>query len=356
VGLLGVFFVSPYRITRPTLLIWLPLTAVLILGWRLLYRRVFAQAIFAGSLLVVGNLRSFKTVWPDAQKAMKGLYRVVEVIDPNRPDSTAMISEMVAEGQVDEILLGVRGNVSRPLFRALLDCYDRGVRVRSLADMYEELTGRLLLDQLGHSWLISLPMRSETSRLYAAFKRGTDLCAGAAGLLVLGIVLPAVALAIKLDDQGAIFYSQARVGKYGRVFPTYKLRTMRAETATGQTQTHSGDQRITRVGMILRHLHIDELPQGWNIMRGDMSIVGPRPEQPTYVARLQKSIDFYNTRLSVRPGLTGWAQVNFGYGEGVEGAREKLSYDLYYIKRQSPALDILILTRTLIAVLSLKGR
>ena len=356
VGLLAVFFVSPYRITRPTLLIWLPLTAVLVLGWRLLYRRVFAHAIFAGSLLVVGNLRSFKTVWPDAQKAMKGLYRVVEVIDPNRPEGTAMISEMVEEGQVDEILLGVRGNVPRPLFRALLACYDRGVRVRSLADMYEELTGRLLLDQLGHSWLISLPMRSETSRLYAAFKRGTDLCAGAAGLLVLAIALPLVALAIKLEDQGPIFFSQERVGKYGRVFPTYKLRTMRAETATDQTQTQSGDQRITRVGGILRPLHLDELPQAWNIIRGDMSMVGPRPEQPAYVAMLQKSIDFYNTRLSVRPGLTGWAQVNFGYGDGVEGAREKLSYDLYYIKRQSPALDILILTRTLIAVLSLKGR
>jgi len=123
-----------------------------------------------------------------------------------------------------------------------------------------------------------------------------------------------------------------------------------------QSQTDPGDERITRVGGVLRKLHLDELPQAWNILKGEMSMIGPRPEQPSYVAMLQQSIDFYNTRLSVRPGLTGWAQVNFGYGEGVEGAREKLSYDLYYIKRQSATLDLLILARTATAVLSLRGR
>jgi lipopolysaccharide/colanic/teichoic acid biosynthesis glycosyltransferase len=123
-----------------------------------------------------------------------------------------------------------------------------------------------------------------------------------------------------------------------------------------QRQTDAADPRITRVGRVLRRLHLDELPQVWNVLRGDMSIIGPRPEQPAYVAMLQESIEFYNTRLSVRPGLTGWAQVNLGYGGGVEGAREKLSYDLYYIKRQSAALDMLILARTWFAVLSLQGR
>jgi exopolysaccharide biosynthesis polyprenyl glycosylphosphotransferase len=356
VGLLGVFFLVPYRITRPTLLIWLPVTAALVLAWRLAYRRVFADAIFAGSVLVVGKLSGFRRVWPDAEKSMRGLYRVVEVIDPSRPESTALISEMVSEGLVDEIMLGFRGRVSRDLFRCLLSCYDHGVRVRSLADLYEELTGRMLLDQLGHAWLMSLPMRSETSRPYAAFKRVVDLAAGAAGLLLLGLVLPPAALAIKLEDGGPVFYQQERMGKYGRRFAIYKLRTMSPTGEQEQRQTAAGDARVTRTGRVLRNLHLDELPQAWNIVRGDMSIVGPRPEQPAYVAMLQKSIDFYNTRLSVRPGLTGWAQVSAGYSDGVEGAREKLSYDLYYIKRQSPGLDLLILARTLIAVLSLKGR
>jgi lipopolysaccharide/colanic/teichoic acid biosynthesis glycosyltransferase len=203
---------------------------------------------------------------------------------------------------------------------------------------------------------MSLPMRSETSRPYAAFKRAVDLLAGVLAMAVLAVLLPVISLAIWLEDRGPAFYRQERVGKYGRRFTIYKVRTMRVGEGDGESQTASGDGRVTRVGRVLRNLHIDELPQAWNIVRGDMSIVGPRPEQPSYVATLQRSIDFYNTRLSVQPGLTGWAQVSAGYGDGVEGAREKLSYDLYYIKHQAPGLDLLILARTLIAVLSLRGR
>ena len=356
VGLLSVFFISPYRITRPTLLIWLPVTAVLVLAWRMGYRRVFANTIFAGRVVVVGSPSGFRGVWPDAERTMRGLYNVVEVVDPGRRDALDLISEMVEEDHIDEVILGVRGNIPRPLFRCLLGCYDRGVRVRSLADLYEELTGRLLLDQLGHSWLMSLPMRSETSRLYAASKRATDIATGSIGLLAMALVVPFAALAMKLEDGGPILYHQERMGKYGRRFTIHKLRTMAAASASEERQTAAVDNRITGVGRVLRKLHLDELPQSWNIIRGDMSIVGPRPEQPAYVAMLQKSIDFYNTRLSVRPGLTGWAQVSAGYGDGVEGAREKLSYDLFYIKRQSTALDLLILARTSLTILSLRGR
>jgi exopolysaccharide biosynthesis polyprenyl glycosylphosphotransferase len=356
VGLLGVFFVVPYRITRPTLLLWVPLAAVALMAWRLLYRRVFAGAIFAGSVVVVADPSSFRQVWPDAAGVMHGLYRVVEVVSPARPDCADIVQELVAEGQVDQIILGVREEVPRDIFRALLGCYDRGVPVRSLSDLYEELTGRMLLDQLGHSWLLSLPMRSETSRIYSAFKRGFDIVAASAGLLLLAIVTPLVWLAVRLEDSGPLIYRQERSGKYGRPFTMLKLRTMQLERRAKQRQTDAGDRRISTVGGVLRKLHLDELPQAWNVLTGEMSMIGPRPEQPAYVAMLQESIDFYNTRLSVRPGLTGWAQVNLGYSEGVEGAREKLSYDLYYIKRQSAILDLLILARTFFAVLSFGGR
>jgi lipopolysaccharide/colanic/teichoic acid biosynthesis glycosyltransferase len=183
-----------------------------------------------------------------------------------------------------------------------------------------------------------------------------DIAAASAGLLVLAVLLPFAWLAIVVEDRGPLLYRQTRLGKYSRPFTILKLRTMRMTPETDQRQTDAGDHRITRVGAILRKLHIDELPQAWNILRGDMSVIGPRPEQPAYVALLQQSIDFYNTRLSVRPGLTGWAQVNSGYDDGVRGAHTKLSYDLYYIKRQSAALDLLILARTVFAVLSLGGR
>jgi exopolysaccharide biosynthesis polyprenyl glycosylphosphotransferase len=356
VGLLGVFFVVPYRITRPTLLIWLPLAALLLLMWRLLYTRVLGGSMFAGSIAVVADRRAFERVWPDAVGVMRGLYRVVEIVNPERADCADVLRELAAEGSVDQIILGVREDVSRDLFRSLLECYDSGVPVRSLGDLYEELTGRMLLDQLGHSWLLSLPMRSETSRIYAAFKRGVDILAGGVGLALLGLALPFVWIAVRLGDGGPLFYRQERLGKYGRPFSILKLRTMRPERRAVQRQTGAADERITRVGRVMRKLHLDELPQAWNILKGDMSVIGPRPEQPAYVTQLQESIDFYNTRLSVRPGLTGWAQVNAGYGDGVEGARQKLSYDLYYIKRQSAALDLLILARTVYAVLSFNGR
>jgi lipopolysaccharide/colanic/teichoic acid biosynthesis glycosyltransferase len=192
--------------------------------------------------------------------------------------------------------------------------------------------------------------------MYSTFKRGFDILAASAGLLLLAIAAPLVWLAVRLEDRGPLIYRQQRLGKYAKPFTLFKLRTMRRFSEAEPSQTDPDDRRITRVGGMLRKLHIDELPQAWNVLKGEMSMIGPRPEQPAYVAMLQKSIDFYSTRLSVRPGLTGWAQVNIGYGEGIEGAREKLSYDLYYVKRQSPVLDLLIMARTIFAVLSLGGR
>jgi exopolysaccharide biosynthesis polyprenyl glycosylphosphotransferase len=356
IGLLLVFFIAPYRITRPTLLIWVGLATVGLLAWRLAYRQVFAGAIFAGSLAVVADKEGFDRIWPDASGVMRGLYRVVEVVDPKRLDCGDTLRKLAAEGRVDQIILGVRDDVSRDLFKALMDCYDHGVPVRSLNDLYEELTGRLMLDQLGHSWLISLPMRSETSRLYAGFRRGVDVLAGTVGLVVTALMLPFAGLAIKASSAGPVFYRQTRLGQYGRTFQILKLRTMTTQPELTERQTDVHDPRITPVGRFLRRFHIDELPQGWNIIKGEMSLIGPRPEQPTYAQQLLKEIDFYNTRLSVRPGLTGWAQINYGYGAGVEGARQKLSYDLYYVKRQSAALDLLILFRTVIAVLFMRSR
>ena len=356
VGLLAVFFVVPYRITRPTLLFWLPLALAGLLAWRVAYGRVFGGAIFAGSLAVVADPDAFRRIWPDAGGVMRGLYRVVEVVSPARSDCAERLTELTSEGKVDQVVLGVKGELSQALSQSLIDSYDRGVPVRSLSDLYEELTGRMLLDQLGHSWLLSLPMRSETSRVYSAFKRGLDITAAFAGLVLAALLMPFVWTAIKLDDRGPLLYRQERLGKYGRSFTIFKLRTMRVAAGHTISQTDRGDRRITRVGSLLRRIHLDEAPQAWNVLKGEMSVIGPRPEQPAYVAALEQSIGFYRTRLSVRPGLTGWAQVNSGYGEGVGGAREKLSYDLYYIKRQSPGLDLLILFRTIFAVLSFKGR
>jgi exopolysaccharide biosynthesis polyprenyl glycosylphosphotransferase len=356
VALLGVFFIVPYGITRPTLLLWVPLAAVLVLSWRSAYQRVFAHAIFAGSLLVIADRRFFDRVWAEATAGLPSLYRVLDVIDPQLPNLAAHLAE-VGNGSVRvDLVVGSGEGASGKLLQSLVGCCERGVPVRLLTDLYEEMTGRLLIEQLDYGWVMSLPRRSGISELYAVFKRSVDLLAGAVALAALAIVFPILALAIKLEDRGPILYRQTRVGRYGRPFEILKLRTMSPAGAAGERQTDARDPRVTRVGRELRRLHLDELPQAINILRGDMSLVGPRPEQPGHAALMGDAIDFYNLRLSVRPGLTGWAQVNFGYGAGIDGARKKLSYDLYYVRRQGFGLDLLILARTARTVLSFRGR
>jgi len=356
VALLIVFFIVPYRITRPTLLFWVPLAGVAILSERLAYRRLFAGSQFATRIALVARPAVLEKVWPNVSPHVGGLYRVAAVIDPKHEDAGERLREAVAARGIELIVLGTRDEVSRELFGGVLRCHERGVAVRSLAALYEELTGRLLLDQLGHTWLMSVPMRNETSRLYATFKRGYDIAAASTALLAFAALFAPLALAIRIADRGPVFHRQRRVGKYGRVFTLAKLRTMRHDPEAQMDWTEPGDARITRVGAVLRRLHLDELPQAWSILRGDMSLIGPRPEQPRYVEELRQSLDFYSSRLTVRPGLTGWAQVNDGYCGGVDGARVKLSYDLYYIKHQSASLDLLIMARTLTALLSFRGR
>ena len=355
-GLLGVFLLVPYRITRPTLLLWLPLAAVTVFTGRLFYRRVFAGSFFAGRIGLVMGRDGLEKIWPEVLRNLGSMYKVSGVVDPARPDCGDRLRTMVETRHVDQIVMGVRDEVSRDLFRNVLGCHDRGITVRSLADLYEELTGRLLLDQLGHTWLMALPMRSESSRIYATWKRAVDILTASLALVVLGLIAVPVRLAMLVEGRGPLLHSQVRVGKYGREFKLYKLRTMRPADGQPLEWTQNGDPRITRVGRLLRRMHLDELPQAWSILVGDMSLVGPRPEQPHYVRELRQEIDYYNTRLTVRPGLTGWAQVNYGYASGVEGAKVKLSYDLYYVKRQSISLDVLVVARTVLAVLSLGGR
>ena len=356
IALLVVFFVVPYGVTRPTILIWVPVAALTVLCWRLLYRRVFARAIFAGRIMLVADAETVDRVWTEVDEHLTGLYRVVGTIHPADADAGSRLRAAATGRAADQIVLGAEDDLPTGLLESLVDCYDLGLVVRSVADIYEELTGRLLIERLRQTWLLSLQQRGETSRVYAVFKRLVDIVAGVLGSVLLAVLLPFVWVAVKLEDRGPVFHRQNRVGHFGKPFEILKLRTMRAHPDQSLRWTAEGDERITRMGKVLRRLHLDELPQAWNILRGEMSVVGPRPEQLQYVEELRESIPYYKTRLSVRPGLTGWAQVNYGYGSGVDGSTVKLSYDLYYIKHQSVALDLLIIARTMFAVATLKGR
>ncbi|TAK91087.1 MAG: TIGR03013 family PEP-CTERM/XrtA system glycosyltransferase [Burkholderiaceae bacterium] len=238
----------------------------------------------------------------------------------------------------------------------LLKCKMRGLRVTDFSAFFERQSGQVLLDSLSPSWLI-FGQGFRRDAWTAAAKRVFDIVASSLILLLMLPVLLITVLAIKLESPGSAFYSQVRVGRGGRNFVIYKLRSMcqNAETSNKPQWAQKNDSRITRVGKFIRLTRIDELPQLINVLRGEMSIVGPRPERPFFVKQLTEKIPLYNARHSVKPGLTGWAQVRYSYGATIQDAREKLQYDLYYIKNQSIFLDLLILFQTVQVVLWARG-
>jgi len=229
------------------------------------------------------------------------------------------------------------------------------VAIEECASFYERLTGRVHLEMMRPSWLI-FSGRGRQSRagtvLRAVAHRGVALVGA---ILSLPIALVA-ALLIKLESPGPALYKQERVGQAGRPFTIMKFRSMRADAERdGPVWAQSGDSRVTRVGRIIRQTRIDEIPQFWNILRGEMNFVGPRPERPHFVKQLAEEIPFYEQRHLTRPGLTGWAQIKYPYGSAVEDARQKLQYDLYYVKNQSLVLDAVIMFETIKTILFGRG-
>jgi sugar transferase (PEP-CTERM system associated) len=238
----------------------------------------------------------------------------------------------------------------------LLDMRLSGIAFDHLASVYERYTGKIAVENLRPSWLIFSSGFRNTPVLAAA-KRVLDVTAAAIGLVAAAPLMLAVAIAVKLTSRGPVLYSQQRVGQNGRVFAIRKFRSMRedAEAATGAVWARPDDERLTPVGRLIRTTRLDELPQLWNVLVGDMSLVGPRPERPEFVESLTRQIKFYGQRHAVKPGLTGWAQIRYSYGSSVEDALQKLQYDLYYLKHMSIALDAFIILSTLKTVLSRAG-
>jgi len=231
-----------------------------------------------------------------------------------------------------------------------------GVKIEEAKSWLERITGRIEVEQLNPSWLI-FAEGFRYSTFNRILRRVLNFSAALVLLMITTPLLPFVALAVKLSSAGPILYRQKRVGRVGAHFYCYKFRTMRqdAEADTGATWALDNDPRITRVGKILRIIRLDEIPQLWCVLKGDMHFVGPRPERPEFVAWLSKEIPYYGVRHTVRPGITGWAQVQYKYGNTLEDAREKLQYDLYYIKNSSIGLDVLIMFQTIKIVILGRG-
>jgi len=241
-------------------------------------------------------------------------------------------------------------------YKELLNCKVRGINIIDGESFYERITGKLLVEKINPTWLI-LSDGFVKSKMARAIKRLIGLVLSTGMLVLLSPLLLLVGVAIRLESPGPILFSQKRVGEYGKPFTLYKFRSMthHAEKGTGPVWAAQNDKRITRVGKIIRRLRIDELPQLWNVLKGDMSFVGPRPERPYFVDRLKDIIPYYRERFSVRPGVTGWAQIKYTYGSSEKDALEKLKYDLYYIKNMSLVLDFMVIFHTVKTVLLGRG-
>jgi exopolysaccharide biosynthesis polyprenyl glycosylphosphotransferase len=271
-------------------------------------------------------------------------------------NNSVEIVNWVREAQVHEIIIASEGQLDRQLFLSLLECQAHGTQIVWLPDLYVQFRQNVPVHQVDPQWILHA-VQFGPNLIQRMAKRLLDLTVVFFALPALLIFMPLVALAIKLDSPGPIFYRQARCGRSGKPFMIYKFRTMYidAEKDGKARWATKDDPRITRVGRMLRKARLDELPQVLNILHGEMSIVGPRPERPEFVQELKQVIPYYHTRLLVKPGLTGWAQIQFNYTSTVEDTVTKLQYDLYYIHRWTLWLDIYIMFRTIGVVLWLKG-
>jgi sugar transferase (PEP-CTERM system associated) len=341
---------------------------IAILGWRLAFNQVTGSLKLEERLLFVGTGESARKVARQILDQHEFAYRIVgfidsdasrigqRVVNPGIIGTPQDIDRLVAENHIDRIVVGLSDRRGQLPIQELLRAKMAGVRVEDATTTYERVTGKILIDDLRPSWLI-FSDGFRVSRLARVMKRSIDLVLAAALAAATVPAMLLTALAILLEDGGPVLYRQERVGENGKVFVLSKFRSMckDAEKSGTPMWATDDDDRVTRVGRIIRTTRLDELPQLWNVIRGDMSFVGPRPERPFFVEELSRAIPFYQQRHAVKPGITGWAQVKYRYGASLEDAMEKLRYDLYYIKHLSVVFDLTIVFDTVKVVLLGKG-
>lgn len=370
-----VFFFSPRDALPRLFILYYGVVSFILIGlWRFANPALIGWASQARRMLIVGTGASAAEIIHAIRDQAEASYNIIGLIglpittEEHHVDERVTDVPVVGTGSdlmhvvhsqdITEIVITSVQTMDEATFQGVMDAYEKGVAVIPMPLLYERITGRVPVEYVQDNWAVVLPTdRATLFDPYPAMKRTLEIVLSLIGMCFFIPILPLIALAIRLDSQGGIFYSQKRVGYKGRIFRVYKFRTMmqNAEAQTGAVFSHDGDPRVTRVGRFMRKTRIDELPQLYNILRGDMSLIGPRPERPEHVKRLGQKIPFYRTRLTVRPGLTGWAQVRYGYGSTDEDALVKLQYDLYYIRHQSLLLDLTILIRTIGRVLKMSG-
>ncbi|MEB3415095.1 TIGR03013 family XrtA/PEP-CTERM system glycosyltransferase [Alteriqipengyuania sp. WL0013] len=297
---------------------------------------------------------------PESGFAIVGFLKMTDgekIVDEAIPrEAIHDLIQFVQNLGVSEVVLALEERRNALPLKDLLRIKTAGVHVNDFSTFVERETGRVDLDTVNPSWLIFSDGFSSGRALSSAAKRVFDIAASSLLLLLTFPLIGLFALLVKIDSRGPAFYRQSRVGLFGQHFDVIKLRSMRTDAEKDGAQfAQAADPRVTRIGKFIRKVRIDELPQTWSVLKGEMSFVGPRPERPNFVAELEEQLPYYAERHMVKPGITGWAQINYPYGANLEDSRHKLEYDLYYAKNYTPFLDLLILLQTLRVVLWSEG-
>lgn len=366
---LGIIFLSVLFFLTPAITFWrsnllyaMTAAPVLLIGLRILLGKTLGGQVFKRRVVVLGAGARAARLKALAQRPGAGFVVVGYV---SMSEAARVIPEAIARDAIynladhvvllnaSEVVLALEERRNALPLKDLLRIKTTGVHVNEISTFLERETGRVDLQSVNPSWLIFSDGFSSGRMLSSLFKRLFDVTASAALLALSLPVILVMALAVRLESKGPAFYRQRRVGLYNVGFDIIKLRSMRqdAEVAGQALWAEKDDPRITRVGRFIRKSRIDELPQTWSVLKGEMSFVGPRPERPQFVDDLEQQLPYYAERHMVKPGITGWAQINYPYGASIDDAREKLSYDLYYVKNRSLFLNMLILLQTVKVVL-----
>lgn len=358
----GIAYVRPnYLLGSGSSTVGLLILTVALIGWRLGFTWLVQLPILVERVYVLGTGER-------AQRVVQGLRQNPEIGVEiaswtgkmegvvTREAVAAHLMEVVEKQKVHRVIVATPDRRGTIPMQELLALRMQGVKIEEATTWLEKISGKIEVENLYPSWLV-FGDGFRRSTAFIVIRRALSITISLVGLILALPLLPLIVLAIRCDSKGPVFYTQTRVGKGGRTFKVVKFRTMRqdAEAATGPQWAGDNDPRVTRVGKFLRSSRLDEIPQLWCVLKGDMAFVGPRPERPEFIEMLSKEIPYYGVRHMVRPGLTGWAQVKYKYGATVEDSREKLQYDLFYIKNASIGLDMLIMFQTVKTVLLRRG-
>ncbi len=365
-------FITPLLPEKRMQIIYFYITIIVaIFIWRIAYVTFISSPRFHKKVLLVGEVTYIGNI-VSALNASDPNYKIVGFINCEEPSKEPVkykglkefqpyeLIQVIREHKISEVLVASYNSetITPDIYHDLMTLLEKGFIIREYTQVYEEITNRVPIQFVGKDFYKYFPFsRSNQNTLYLFFNRLFDIVFSVAGLLFGLVILPVILIGNLVANRGPLFYTQERVGKNGKIFNIIKLRSMivNAET-TGAKWAQVDDVRITFFGKFLRRSRIDEIPQFINVLKGDMGIIGPRPERPFFVKELSRIIPFYETRHIVKPGLTGWAQVSTRYGSSVDDSLTKLQYDLFYIKHRSLFLDINIIVKTLSTILYYRGQ